>query len=117
MKYSYKIIRIKGIELNLHLTFIGLFVLLFILTFPQIYSVILLGLLFLSVIVHELAHSLLAKRNDLTVNKIVLYPIGGAAQIEDIPDNPFIELKVAGETHEQESKKVAGENRKGFGKN
>ncbi|MFX0124980.1 MAG: CBS domain-containing protein [Candidatus Hodarchaeota archaeon] len=95
MKYSYKIISIKGIELNLHITFIGLFVLLFLLTFPQVYSVLLFGLLFLSVTVHELAHSLLAKRNNLTVNKIVLYPIGGAAQIEDIPDSPLVELKVA----------------------
>ena len=96
MKYSYKILSINGIDLNLHITFIGLFVLLFLVTFPQIYSVILFGLLFLSVTLHELAHSLLAKRNNLPVNKIVLYPIGGAAQIEDIPDNPSIELQVAG---------------------
>ncbi|UCG00308.1 MAG: site-2 protease family protein [Candidatus Heimdallarchaeota archaeon] len=95
MKYSYKIISINGIDLNLHITFIALFVLLFLVTFPQIYSVILFGLLFISVTVHELAHSLLAKRNNLPVNKIVLYPIGGAAQIEDIPDNPSVELKVA----------------------
>jgi Zn-dependent protease/CBS domain-containing protein len=95
MKYSYKILSIKGIDLNLHITFIGLFVLLFLVSFPQIYSVILFGLLFLSVTIHELAHSLLAKRNNLPVNKIVLYPIGGAAQIEDIPDNPSVELQVA----------------------
>ena len=96
MKYSYKILSINGIDLNLHITFIGLFVLLFIVTFPQIYSVVLFGLLFLSVTIHELAHSLLAKRNNLPVNKIVLYPIGGAAQIEDIPNNPTVELQVAG---------------------
>lgn len=95
MRYSFKILRIKGIDLELHITFIGLFLFLFILTFPQIYAVILFGLLFLSVTVHELAHSLLAKSNRLTVNKIVLYPIGGAAQIEDIPDDPSIEWKVA----------------------
>lgn len=95
MKYSYKIFSIYGIELNLHITFIGLFVLLFLLTFPQIYSVLLFGLLFLSVTLHEFGHSLLAKRNNLPVNKIVLYPIGGAAQIEDIPDNPSVELRVA----------------------
>lgn len=95
MKYSYKIISINGIDLELHITFIGLFLLLFVLTFPQIYAVVLFSLLFLSVSIHELAHSLLAKRYDLTVKKIVLYPIGGAAQIEDIPDNPSIEWKVA----------------------
>ncbi|MFX0185871.1 MAG: site-2 protease family protein, partial [Candidatus Hodarchaeota archaeon] len=95
MKYSYKIISIKGIDLEVHITFIGLILLLFVLTFPQIYAVVLFTLLFLSVIVHELAHSLLAKRNHLSVNKIVLYPIGGAAQIEDIPDDPSVEWKVA----------------------
>ncbi|MHA2226471.1 MAG: site-2 protease family protein [Candidatus Hodarchaeales archaeon] len=95
MKYSYKIISIKGIDLELHLTFIGLFLFLFIFTFPQIYAVVLFSLLFLSVTVHELAHSILAKRNSLTVNKIILYPIGGAAQIEDIPDKPSVEWKVS----------------------
>ncbi|MFX1284846.1 MAG: site-2 protease family protein [Promethearchaeota archaeon] len=95
MKYSYKILSINGIDLELHITFIGLFVLLFIFTFPQIYAIVLFGLLFLSVTIHELAHSLLAKRNSLTVNRIVLYPIGGAAQIEDIPDDPSVEWKVA----------------------
>ncbi|MHA2248154.1 MAG: site-2 protease family protein [Candidatus Hodarchaeales archaeon] len=95
MKYSYKIISVKGIDIELHITFIGLFLFLFLLTFPQIYAVVLFSLLFLSVTVHELAHSLLAKRNNLTVNKIVLYPIGGAAQVEDIPDDPTVEWKVA----------------------
>ena len=95
MKYSYRILSINGIDLELHITFIGLFLLLFVLTFPQIYAVLLFGLLFLSVSIHELAHSLLAKRYQLTVNKIVLYPIGGAAQIEDIPDKPSVEWKVA----------------------
>ncbi len=95
MKYSYKIISVKGIDLELHITFIGLFLLLFILTFPQIYAIVLFSLLFLSVTIHELAHSLLAKRNSLTVNKIVLYPIGGAAQIEDIPEDPSVEWRVA----------------------
>ncbi|MFW9904441.1 MAG: site-2 protease family protein [Candidatus Thorarchaeota archaeon] len=95
MKYSYKIFSINGIELDLHITFIGLFVLLVLVSFPQMYSVILFGLLFLSVTVHELAHSLLAKSNNLSVNKIVLYPIGGAAQIDDIPDDPSVELQVA----------------------
>ncbi|MFX0050363.1 MAG: site-2 protease family protein [Candidatus Hodarchaeota archaeon] len=95
MKYSYKIFQIKGIDLEVHITFIALFLFLLVLTFPQIYAVILFMLLFLSVTIHELAHSLLAQRNQLSVNKIVLYPIGGASQIEEIPDNPSIEWKVS----------------------
>jgi Zn-dependent protease/CBS domain-containing protein len=95
MKYSFTIIRIRGIPIELHLTFIGFLGLLFILTYPYIYPVTLFGIMFLSVIIHELAHSFMAQRYNIPVRKIVLYPIGGAAQIEDIPESPGIEARIA----------------------
>ncbi|MFX0084390.1 MAG: site-2 protease family protein [Candidatus Hodarchaeota archaeon] len=95
MKYSFTIIRIRGIPIELHITFIGLLGLLFILTYPYIYPVILFGIMFISVTVHELAHSFMAQRYNIPVKKIVLYPIGGAAQIEEIPESPVIEARVA----------------------
>ena len=85
MKYSITLIRIRGIPIELHFTFIGFLALLVILTYPILYPVILFGILFLSVIIHELAHSFMAQRYNVPVKKIVLYPIGGAAHIEDIP--------------------------------
>ena len=95
MKYSFTIIQIRGIPIELHITFIGFLGLLFILTYPYIYPVILFGVMFLSVIIHELAHSFMAQRYNIPVRKIVLYPIGGAAQIEDIPESPGIEARIA----------------------
>jgi len=95
MKYSFTILKIRGIPIELHITFIGLLGLLFVFSFPIIYPVLLFGLLFLSVILHELAHSIVAQRNNIPVKKIVLYPIGGAAQIDEIPEKPGIEARMA----------------------
>ena len=95
MKFSFTILKIRGIPIELHITFIGLLALLFIFSFPIIYPVLLFGLLFISVIIHELAHSFVAQRNGIPVKKIVLYPIGGAAQIDEIPEKPSVEARMA----------------------
>ncbi|MHA1944857.1 MAG: site-2 protease family protein [Candidatus Hodarchaeales archaeon] len=95
MKTSFTLIRIRGISIELHLTFIGFLALLLVVTLPYIYPVLLFGILFLSVIIHELAHSIVAQRNNIPVKKITLYPIGGAAQIEEIPENPRTEVLIA----------------------
>ncbi len=95
MRYTFTILKIRGIPIELHITFIGLLGILFIFSFPIIYPVLLFGLLFISVVVHELAHSIVAQRNNIPVKKIVLYPIGGAAQIDEIPEKPGIEARIA----------------------
>jgi Zn-dependent protease len=51
--------------------------------------------LFVFVLLHELAHSVVARRYDIVVRKIVLYPIGGVSEIEEIPENPSIEWRMA----------------------
>lgn len=51
--------------------------------------------LFISVVLHELAHSLAAKKNGLNINNITLFLFGGTAHIEGEPDTPKAELKVA----------------------
>jgi Zn-dependent protease/CBS domain-containing protein len=47
------------------------------------------------VLFHELAHSIVARRHNIKVRDIVLYPIGGVSEIEEIPDNPAIEWRMA----------------------
>ena len=51
--------------------------------------------LFIFVFFHELAHSVVAKRYGIQVRKIVLYPIGGVSEIEEISDKPSQEWRMA----------------------
>jgi Zn-dependent protease len=51
--------------------------------------------LFCCVLLHELGHSLMAKRYGVKVHDILLWPLGGVARIERIPDSTRIELAIA----------------------
>jgi Zn-dependent protease/predicted transcriptional regulator len=52
-------------------------------------------LLFVSILLHEFSHSLVASRNGLPIRKITLFLFGGVAQMERDVDNPVLELKMA----------------------
>src|SRR5271157_3818702 len=97
MKTSVKIGSAWGIPIELHLTFILLIVAVLGLSiyYNQIYYFILIVFLFVFVLFHELAHSVVARRYNIKVRKIVLYPIGGVSEIEEIPENPSIEWRMA----------------------
>jgi Zn-dependent protease len=95
MKTSVKIGSAWGIPIELHITFILLMIAVFVLTYPSLYYFILILFLFVFVVVHELSHSLVARHYNIKVRKIVLYPIGGVSEIEEIPENPRIEWRMA----------------------
>lgn len=95
MKYSFKIGSAWGIPIELHITFILLMAAVFFLSLPSLYLFYFILFLFVFVVFHELAHSVVARRFKIKVRKIVLYPIGGVSEIEEIPDNPSIEWRMA----------------------
>jgi Zn-dependent protease/predicted transcriptional regulator len=52
-------------------------------------------LLFVSVLIHELAHSLVATRHGLTVSGITLHLLGGVSQLDEEPPHPRAEFLIA----------------------
>lgn len=95
MKYSFKIGSAWGIPIELHITFILLIAAVGILAYPNFYPFLLVLSLFVFVVFHEIAHSVVARHYGIKVRKIILYPIGGVSEIEEIPDNPAQEWRMA----------------------
>lgn len=88
--------RIAGVELRLHPTFLLLVALAAVgVLGPPADTLPWLAIVFASVVIHELAHSLVARRLGLTVRDIVLLPIGGASEIDDLDRDPRRELPIA----------------------
>jgi Zn-dependent protease/CBS domain-containing protein len=95
MKASFKIGSIWKIPIELHITFILLILAILVLSYPNFYNFSLVLFLFIFVFFHELAHSIVARHYKIKVRKIILYPIGGVSEIEEIPENPRIEWRMA----------------------
>ena len=100
MKWSWRIGRVAGIGIYVHVTF--LLILLWI-VFEE-YSLgvramagatLYMAALFTIVVLHELGHALMARRFGVVTRDIILLPIGGVARLERMPRNPRQELLVA----------------------
>jgi CBS domain-containing protein len=97
MRESFKIATVFGIPIELHILFIMLmaFVLGVGLLTGSLGFFIYLSLLFLTVMLHELAHSAIAIMKDVKINKISLLPFGGVASLEKLPEDPRDELLIS----------------------
>ncbi len=84
--------KIYGIPIELNWIFI-LMILLFLIYIP-VFGLVLV-LLFVCVLIHELAHSVTAVRNKVNVSRIILLPFGGASVIDTTKINPRVEFNIS----------------------
>lgn len=110
MRASFRIGRIAGIDIGAHYTWLLAFFLiawsLSVGFFPQLYpdwstlaywsaGIISALCLFMSVLLHELAHSLVARARGMSVNSITLFIFGGVSNLEGEPERPIAEFAMA----------------------
>lgn len=102
MRGSIRLGTIAGIGVYLHWTFALLLVAAFgfflLSGFAVSQALAGLGLIvavFVCVVLHEFGHALSARRYGVPTRDITLYPIGGVARLQRIPDRPYQELVVA----------------------
>jgi len=111
MKTSFQIGKIIGIPIKLHITFLLIIPVMgyvfannpsdlgfndvesFFIRYALGISVAI--LLFTSVLLHELGHSIVAKKHGTNIQGITLFLFGGVSSLEEIPRNPKIEFKMA----------------------
>jgi Zn-dependent protease len=102
MKWQWKLGTFAGIDVFVHATFL-LIVLWYGWTYwlegrtasAALEGVAFILLLFLAVTLHEYGHALTARKFGVKTRDITLYPIGGVARLERMPDKPVQELWVA----------------------
>jgi Zn-dependent protease/CBS domain-containing protein len=110
MPGSFRIGRIAGIDIDINVSWLVILVLLtfslavswFPATVPRQSTLIYwtLGfiaalLLFVSVLLHELAHSLVARARGVPVKRITLFIFGGVSDLEQEPRTPGVEFQIA----------------------
>jgi Zn-dependent protease/predicted transcriptional regulator len=110
MKSSFRLGRIAGIEIGIHYTWLLAFALfawsLAESFFPEasqgynrgaywIVGIVVTLFLFLSVLLHELAHSLVAQARGIPVRSITLFIFGGVSNLEEEAERPAAEFAMA----------------------
>jgi Zn-dependent protease/CBS domain-containing protein len=101
MRWSYKVARVAGIEVKIHVTFLLVLAYFGIIYWQQggvrgaVEGVGFTLLLFLCVLLHEFGHAFAARAYGIRTPDITLLPIGGVARLERMPDKPVQELVVA----------------------
>src|SRR3990170_4257024 len=107
MKSSFRLFRIAGIDIGVHYSWFFIFLLvtwsLAAGYFPQKYpngemtaywimGALTAVLLFVSVLIHEMAHSMVARAKGMQVNSITLFLLGGVSNLQEEPKQPGAEF-------------------------
>lgn len=101
-KWSLYIGSYAGIKVFIHWTFWIIIGWIFLMHFQMghgrseaLAGVVFILALFACIVLHEFGHALTAKRYGIPTQDITLYPIGGVASLNKMPDKPAQELAVA----------------------
>lgn len=102
MRWSYKLGWINGIRIEVHALFALTLLAAAIDGWWRLgglpgaaYGLLTICLIFAAVLVHELAHVQQARRHHIIVRRIVLMPLGGVAELSALPEDPWVEFRVA----------------------
>ena len=98
-RLSVRVATVAGIEIRIHATFLLLVALVALgSTAPEgpgvAAALLWLFALFACVVAHELAHSLVARRNGIPIVEIELLPFGGVSKMARSPEDPRVELRI-----------------------
>lgn len=101
MKANLSLGSIFGIKIKVHWTFFFLIIWIVFVELKRggstesiLFNIAFVLAVFLCVVLHELGHSLTAKRFGIDTKKITLLPIGGMASLDRLPESPKQELLV-----------------------
>ncbi|HET7598676.1 MAG TPA: site-2 protease family protein [Gemmatimonadales bacterium] len=101
MRWSYRIGRIAGTDIKVHITFLLIIAWWALIGYQQggaasaVEQAAFILALFACVVLHEFGHILMARRFGVRTPDVILLPIGGVARLERIPDEPRQELAIA----------------------
>ena len=95
--------RLFGVDIRVHLTFVFLLVFVWFTqsgalgTTGAVRGLVLVGIIFGCVVLHELGHALAAKRSGVAVRAIILLPIGGVTLMEEMGQrsDPARDIRIA----------------------
>ena len=102
MAWSVRAGSVAGIPIRIHATFL-LLIAWVAMTYmvsgadsmATLAGVLLVCVVFVAIVIHELAHALVARSFGVKTREILLLPIGGISQMERIPEKPAQELAIA----------------------
>jgi Zn-dependent protease len=101
MSWSYRILRIAGTDVKVHITFVLLLIWQGLAVYPTggaeavLITIGLILAVFTCVLLHEFGHILMARRFGIRTPDVILLPIGGLARLERMPEHPRQELLIA----------------------
>jgi Zn-dependent protease len=102
MKWAWKLGRFAGVDVYIHATFL---LIIFFVGWSHwaqglgaagvVQGIVFMLAIFACVVLHEYGHALAARRYGIKTRDITLFPIGGVARLERMPEKPMQELSVA----------------------